>query len=331
MQPINKIDISENTLRNRGRVLDILLKDSTKSTKNITKNIIWATDSYASRGRDYAPKMQILREQITGINGKLIQPRAAKSKEEQKYRTKDKAEVFTPLHIVKEMNMTIDWASKNFPVSKDNWLDYISEKKLEISCGEAPYIVGRYNPTANTGAVITPHNRVGFLDRKLQVVNKYVDSKKDWLAYAELALKSSYGYEWQGDNLLIARENILQTMDDFYKDFCSNKLKLKSKRGLDDNQLEHFAEIISWNIWQMDGLKYVIPMSCKKSQVKGEIIDKNQLSLLPGEKPKKQLIECEGCRINNPPKHTGRYAKIMDWEADKPIKFVSLVDQQGTI
>lgn len=328
MSPVSKIDISENALRNRGQVLDILLADRTRHKPSRPFNIIWATDSYKRYGKDLSPKKQIKREQITGINGKLIQPRAAKSKEEQIARTKDKAEVFTPLKIVEQMNISIDWSSKNWPATKETWIDYISELRLEITCGEAPFIAGRYNPTANTGVVITPKNRVGFLDRKLQVVGEFVNSKKEWLKYAELALKATYGYEWQGDNLLIARENMLLTMDDFYKDFCANRLKLKSKQNLTDEQLELFAKTISWNIWQMDGLKYVIPMSCKQTLQPPQEVLKDQLSLLPAEKPKKIWVECEGCRVGDPLKHTGRYAKIMDWATNKPQRFADLVSAQ---
>ena len=321
MNPASKIDISENTLRNRGRVLDMLLIDRTRHKHSRPHNIIWATDSYLTRGRDYAPTKQIKLEQITGNNGKLIQPRAAKSKDEQKYRTKDKAEVFTPLKVVKEMNMAIDLASKNWPVDQDNWAGYISELRLEITCGEAPFIAGRYNPTANTGVVITPKNRVGFFDRKLQEVNKFANSKKEWLQYAEVALKATYGYEWQGDNLIIARENVLLTLDDFYKDFCTNKLKLKSKQNITDELLEQFAEIISWNIFQMDGIKYVVPMSChhETKVVLGELT-------LFGETPDiVEKYECEGCKFNRPTKHNGRYVRIMDWSINKPINFVNLI------
>ena len=317
------IDISENRLRNRGRVLEILLTDKTTGG-----NIIWATDSYHKPGKahaPYLPKKPILREQITGKYGMTIQPRAAKTKHEQKMRTKDKAEVFTPLGVVKKMNMDINWASKNWPATKENWQDYIAELRLEITCGEAPFIAGRYNPTSNTRKIIETYRRVGFLDNKLQVVSEHTHTKKDWLKYAEIALKSSYGYEWQGDNLLIARENVLLTMDDFYAYFSKNKLKLKTKNTLSDEQLEHFAEIIAWNIFQMDGLKYVVPMSCKKSRLESEKSEKNQLSLLPSEKTKKQLIECEGCRLNNTTKHSGRYVKIMDWENNRTIKFVDLI------
>lgn len=323
MAPTSRIDISENTLRHRGNILDILLQDRTRSTATRPYNIIWATDSYEKKyNKDYSAKKQIKRELITGLNGKLIQPRAAKSKEEQKYRTKDKAEVFTPLKAVKEMNMTVDWSSKSWPVCQDNWVEYISERRLEITCGEAPFIASRYNPTVHTGIVISPSDRVGFFDRKLQYVGKYVKDKKDWLRYAEIALKATYGYEWQGDNLLIARENVLLTLDDYYKDFCTNKLKLKSKQNLIDEQLEHFAEIISWNFFQMDGLKYVIPMSCKHIN-----------RLIPGEntifgvtEDAVELDECEGCKFNRPTKHNGKYVKIIDWKTGKPVYFYKLLD-----
>jgi hypothetical protein len=309
-----EIDISENRLRNRGRVLDILL-----SVRCTRQNIIWATDSYVSLGRGYDPKRQMRIEHITGGNGTLIQPRAAKSRQEHK------AEVFTPLRIVKDMNASIDLASTNYPITTDNWLEYIQELRLEITCGEAPFIAGRYNPTSNTGLIIKPDNRVGFLDRKMQAVKKFTANKADWLSAAETALKACYGYEWQGDNLLIARENILLTMDDFYRD------KFDVKKGLKTEQLEHFAEIISWNVWQMDGLKYVKPMSCKQTSRSAQEKPKNQLQLLPAEKPDKIKVECEGCRTNDPFKHTGTYPKIMDWQLGKPTLFVSLLQSREVL
>jgi hypothetical protein len=323
VSPISKIDISENTLRNRGCVLDILLIDRTRHKPSRPHNIIWATDSYSKYGKEYTASKQIRREQVTGVNGKLIQPRAAKSKEEQKYRTKDKAEVFTPLRVVKEMNTAINWALGHWPATEENWLDYISEKRLEITCGEAPFIAGRYDPTYNTGVIIRPQNRVGFLDYKLQTVNQFVTTKKDWLVYAEKAIKATYGYEWQGDNLLIARENVLQTLDDFFS------AKFGSKNKLSTEQLEYFAEIVAWNIFQMDGIKYVIPMSCKRKHQPVFTVDENQLSLIPSQKPKKQLIECEGCRANNPHKHTGRKVRIMDWKTSKWIYFHKLTNANG--
>ncbi len=320
----SQIDIYENVLRNRGKILDILLTDRTTSNKLKVHNIIWATDSYYKPGRaytSYAPKKPILKEQITGKYGQVIQPRAAKSKQEQITRTKDKAEVFTPLSIVKQMNMLINEESKNWPVNKKNWLDYIKEIKLEITCGEAPFITSRYNPTINIDKLIDPAKRVGFLDNKLQVINRFVSNKKDWLHYAEIALKACYGYEWQGDNLLIARENILQTLDDFFIDFCKTKLNKKTKLTI--KQLEKFAEIISWNIFQMDGLRYVVPMSCKHKETINTAPP--MLKELGEAEDIVSKEECEGCKFNRPKKHNGKYVKIMDWERNKPIRFVDIL------
>lgn len=310
MTPRIDIDILENSLRQRGRLLDILLYDHT--TK---RNIIWATDSYTRKyGKDFAPNKQIKPELVTGkIYGKLIQPRAAKSKEEQRYRTREKAEVFTPLHIIEQMNKSIDWASGNFPTSRDTWQSYVKELRLEISCGEGPFIVSRYNPTANTGKLIILSNRVGFLDRKLRVVSEYCDTPKEWLIWAKEAYKASYGYEWQGDNLLIARENLLYTLIDNYRAKFNRRPSIKIQ--------EEFAEIICWNIFQMDGIKYVIPMSCRHETrvIPGELT-------LFGETPDiVESYECEGCKFNRPDKHNGKYVKVMDWEKNKIREFVELL------
>lgn len=315
MSPRSQIDILENSLRQRGELLDILLIDRT--TK---KNILWGTDSYLKKyGKNFAPKKRILPELVTGpIFGKLIQPRAAKSKEEQRFRTKEKAEVFTPLRIVDQMNKSIDWAGDIKVPDENNWQDYIKELKLEITCGEAPFIVSRYNPMSHTGKKINLENRVGFLDRKLKAVGQYCDKHADWVYWAKEAFRASYGYEWQGDNILIARENLLYSMIDYYRAKFERRPTLKLQ--------EEFAGIISYNIFQMDGLKYTIPMSCKHETkvIPGELT-------LFGETPDVvEKNECEGCKYNRPKKHNGRYVKVMDWETGKMVRFVDLLDRQQT-
>lgn len=298
-----KIDILENSLRRIGNLLDILLIDRT--TK---KNIIWATDSYEECGKEYFAKKYIMPELVTGRNGMLIQPRAAKSLVEQRHRTKDKAEVFTPLRVIDQINKAVDV----FP-DKNNWQDYVRELKLEITCGEAPFIVSRYNPTAHTGKLIKLDKRVGFLDKKLKTVSRYNQDKKEWIFWAKEAFKASYGYEWQGDNILLSRENLLYTFIDYYKDKFKQPPTIKVQ--------EEFAEIISWNIFQMDGLRYVIPMSCHHES---KIIPSVQTLFgeIPGTVEK---YECEGCKYNRPNKHNGRYVKIMDWDKKKVIRFVDLI------
>lgn len=127
------------------------------------------------------------------------------------------------------------------------------DTRLEITCGEAPYIVSRYDTT--TGAVIPIVERIGLLDRKLRVVSENTDTSGLWLEAAQEAYKSTYAYEWQGDSLLIARESMLYSFIEYYRaKFGKNPLQ---------KSINYIAYIISWNVWQMDGLKGVVPGSCK--------------------------------------------------------------------
>lgn len=299
------IDIREDYLLKKDDLLEILLQD-----KTACNNILWATDSYEKKGKKYAPLAYITSGLVTGKNGKLIQPRAVKSKEEQLLRTKDKAEVFTPLSIVKQMNDACD----SQKVTKNNWQEYVALLKLEITCGEAPFIVSRYDPVSDKQELLPLTERVGFLDKKLKVVSKYCNTQEEWIKWAKIAFQSSYGYEWQGDSLLIARENLLYTFIDYYqaqfKEIPSPELQKK------------IAEIIVWNIFQMDGLKYVIPMSCKT-----ETITIKGVETLFG-KEDDRIVEkpCTGCENKTAKNHNGTYVKIMNWKEDKIIRFVDIVN-----
>lgn len=316
-----QVDILENSIRQHDGLLDILLLDRTRTTASKSHNILWATDSYEG----HKPKEEIQVEDITGKNTRLIQPRIAKSKEEQKSRTRDKAEVFTPTEIVKSMNVQIDNSSPSWPALKDNWQNYIKELRLEITCGEAPFIVNRYNAASGI-KVKKLSERVGFLDRKLRIASENCSDENSWLEWATVAFQCSYGYEWQGDNLLLARENLLYTFIDYWNDkFPSDKINLDRQVSSEKLKiLEDIATIISWNIFQMDGLKYVIPMSCKSEVATPDIPP--MLALL-GEKPDKKAKkqQCPGCAKNAPHLHNGKYVKIMDWQKHKTIKFVDLL------
>lgn len=246
---------------------------------------------------------------VTGKNGKLIQPRAIKSKEEQLIRTRDKAEVFTPLSIVKQMNEACDTKR----VTKNNWQEYVAMLKLEITCGEAPFIVSRYDPVSDKQELLQLDKRVGFLDKKLRIVSKYSDKQEEWLKWAKIAFQSSYGYEWQGDSLLIARENLLYTYIDYYQD--------KFKKNPSLNLQKEIAEIIVWNIFQMDGLKYVTPMSCKTEQV----TIKGAETLFGKEDDRNEERPCKGCENKTAKNHNGTYVQIMDWRKDEIIRFVDVL------
>jgi hypothetical protein len=315
-EPLPSIDVSENRLRSVGSVLDILLFDQTTE-----RNVIWATDSYIERGKSFSPESTIQKRQITGDNGLVIQPRASKSKEEQSFRKREKAEVFTPLYIVDRMNTAADEVLGISKPNKANWRDFVSARKMEIACGEGPYIAGRYDPTASHQRVVAPKYRVGFLDRKLQVINKYCSGREQWLELAQDALKSTYGYEWQGDSLLIARENALQTVVDFFEE------RFGSAESLDVVYLEDCARIISWNIFQMDGIKFVIPMSCeileRPATYQSSLFDETDQENLLLER----LRDCKGCSSELAGWHIGTYVKLFDWQAGEAFRFVDMVLQ----
>jgi hypothetical protein len=302
-----QVDILENTIRQHRDLLEILLMDRTQTRSNKVHNISWMTDSYFG----HKPEDEIKIGDITGENTYVIQPRIAKTKEEQRARTRDKAEVFTPKEIVDEMNKQVDWVCGHWPVTTENWREYVLEKRLEITCGEAPFIVGRYN-AANGKKVLKLSERVGFLDRKLQTISKYAKDKKEWLEWVFEAFKASYGYEWQGDNLLLARENLLYTFIDYWNDkFSSDRIDLERKVAVEKMKiLIEIAKIISWNIFQMDGINNIIPMSGGKKEEKSDEIPP-MLLLLREKKPKPK---------NKKPKDV----KIMNWDKNKTVKFKDL-------
>lgn len=217
-------------------VLNILLKD--KTTNN---NILYANNNGS------------LEVKLENLEADEIQPRICKAKEKQKERTKKKAEVFTPAWICDKMNSYINSEQEN-----KTWQEYVLSTVLEITCGEAPFLVSRYD--AATGEKIEIENRIGLLDRKLRVVNNNTENYQDWLMWVIKAYQSTYGYEYQGDNLLIARINLLLTFVD--------NLKLKWNREPAESELKEIAEIIVWNLWQMDGLTYKIPATEINAKIK---------------------------------------------------------------
>ena len=316
----NKVDVKENyILKLDNDLLALLLKDRSSG-----KNLIWATDIYAAKGPSFFAYSQMSMNAVSGRYGNVIKPRIEKSKKEQQIRIRDKAEVFTPSWICNSQNNLVDeaWFGRKNVFNKEldkswktvktkikipegkTWQEYVQANRMEISCGEAPYLASRYDTV--TGEIIDVKNRIGLLDRKLRIVDENTEKEEDWYKWAIEAFKSIYGYDCQGDNVLIARENLLFTFADFYY----NKFKVAPIK----KYLLEIADILTWNIWQMDGLKFVIPNSCKP-------IPKLQLSIFDNEETN---AICPGCLKNNNNKHIGVYSKIKNWETKRAVKFVSL-------
>lgn len=248
------------------RILEILLQDRTTG-----RNIIWADNEYEALGEGYMGDDEITVEKITGLSSGVIKPRIAKEQEHQSKRTKSRAEVFTPSWLCNQMNNDIDavWFSRRdvfniedkqtwhiaqkpiiFPKKRGHgWHVYVESPRLEITCGEAPFVCSRYDTV--TGEILPVDKRIGFLDRKLRVVSEKTKSRHEWVKWAICALKASYGFEYQGDNLLLARINVFET-------FCEH-LRERWGMGITDDELDQAAWIVSWNFWQMNGFTCAVP------------------------------------------------------------------------
>ena len=290
-----------------------LLQD--KTTK---KNIIWATTSYEEFGLEYKDNKQMMVGSLTGLNPMVLQPRVLKSLEEQQARTKAKAEVFTPSWICNKMNNYLDedwfgrkdvfnteretsWITNEEPIQFPNdksWKDYVDSRRLEITCGEAPYLVSRYD-TSTGNLIVPPSHRIGLLDRKLRVINENVQNEKEWFKWVIRAYESTYGYEFQGDNLLIGRINLLMTFVDNMESKWNRKPTCKETLKI--------ANIISWNLWQMDGLSGTVPLGVPRP-------DFEQVTLFDMFEEDYNEVEVE-----NTPK-----CKIYDWRAGDSITYESL-------
>ncbi len=85
------------------------------------------------------------------------------------------------------------------------WQDYVRLNRLEITCGEAPYLSSRYDTVS--GEIIPVKDRIGFLDRKLRIVSENVDSEKKWYSWAKKAVQSKYGFDGTSFASVLARKS----------------------------------------------------------------------------------------------------------------------------
>ena len=289
-------------------VLDTLLKD-----KSTGKNIIWATDPPEElQTVMYEPvtdRSQITTQQLGLTHYEVVLPRMMKQTDTQQQRTRKKGEVFSPAWVCNKMNNALDadwfgalgaeesagqftvelpqgWQTVEtpvqFPVCKGRtpaWVQYVQSRRLEVTCGEAPFLASRYD--AATGEMIPVARRIGILDRKLRVVSENAATEDEWRKYATHAVQSTYGYEYQGDNLLLARVNLLLTY--------AEHLQARWQRKPTEEELQAIATIISWNLWQMDGLHLSVPGG--KPQPETEQLD--LFSMFGAAEPQPPTVSCK--------------------------------------
>ena len=272
----NILQISNPTKNDLERIWKILLTAWTVKDKRILQDgsLIYANTEKNKKEKSHSFNDPIKLDDLQEI---LLKKRAEKTKDDQKNRTRENAEVFTPLWVCNKQNDLVDqdWFDKkeglfltgnktkfnNFLKNK-HWEDfqpYVLLPRMEITCGEAPYLVSRYDVTDSNVKPNSINGRVGLLDRKLRIINHFIkkENKAAWEEWVIKAFQSIYGFEYQGDNLLLARINLFNTFCDYYKDKFGKNPSVEEEKEL----IDKIADIISWNLWQMDGINYCIPQN----------------------------------------------------------------------
>ena len=316
------------------RILETLLQDRTTG-----RNIIWADNEYEALGEGYMGDDEITVEKITGLSSGVIKPRIAKEQEHQSKRTKSRAEVFTPSWLCNQMNNDIDatwfsrrdvfniednqaWHTSQGPISFPQkrgygWHAYVESPRLEITCGEAPFVCSRYDTV--TGEILPVDKRIGFLDRKLRIVSEKTKTRKEWVRWALAALKASYGFEYQGDNLLLARINVFET-------FCEH-LRERWGMGITDDELNQAAWIVSWNFWQMNGLTCAVPTNKMNAVVQSALFGYEEPAPEPLQPTLFTLLdESSFDKSTQEEKEEGSgktvpFCIIYDWQENEPFEF----------
>ena len=154
-------------------VLDTLLKD-----RSTGKNIIWATDPpdelQTVMYESVTDRSQITTQQLGLTHYEVVLPRMMKQTDTQQQRTRKKGEVFSPAWVCNKMNNALDadwfgalraeesagqftvelpqgWRMMEtpvqFPACKGRtpaWVQYVQSRRLEVTCGEAPFLASRY-------------------------------------------------------------------------------------------------------------------------------------------------------------------------------------------
>lgn len=246
---------------------------SRNDTGVFSRNIVWATQDYEDLGIHADQQITL---DVLNANPGLIAQRTTKARDAQAVRTKKRAEIFTPAWLVNFQNDVVDhaWSAGHEPyddaipdasagivrplrptlpafddVSGKAWENYVDRRVLEVACGEAPYLTSRYDAT--TGEPIALGGRVGFFDRKLATIPVSLGDEAATLNWALRALRATFGFELQGDSLLLARLNLLASFDEATSALLG--------RSLVADELTEAAHIIARNVWQMDGLTLKSP------------------------------------------------------------------------
>ncbi|WP_302950175.1 Eco57I restriction-modification methylase domain-containing protein [uncultured Selenomonas sp.] len=281
------VGIQDEILRLHAKgLLAPLLAD--KTTK---RNIIWATDAYRSLGFPYERTQEIRPALITGEHSDVIKTRARKEMEQQSERTRRHAEVFTPLAVCRQMIGDVDAAY--FGGADPFMADGVPSARVSFPRRR------KWQHYVATMEGVPLAERQGVLDRKLRIVCENTADETEWMRWTVRAYQATYGYEFQGDNLLIARVNLLMTFEKY--------LRARWRRKPTAQEYRAIIRTIVWNLWQMDGIRGSIPYAEESEPMELMLFD------LPEEIEELRLF----------PAHTGEMppVRIYDWRRKSGLEY----------
>lgn len=208
---------------------------------------------YVTDGEPLDETAEITPEWLMRHGVEQLRRRCDKSKTEQRARTKRRAEVFTPTSVVAYMVEQAESAKLGVTVEELDtvpWRDRIQLRSADMCCGEGAFMTTLYDPI--TGEDIPEPERVGVLDRKLRLV---VENAPMSMAtrYLLTALRTSYACELVGDNVILARMNVLLAWREAYCRVMGTSPSVA--------EMTEACEVICGTVMQVDVLTGMIPAS----------------------------------------------------------------------
>lgn len=165
----------------------------------------------------------------------------------------DEENICAQIYPINETD-TREWITDTLP--PEDCLNLIYKTCLDSCCGEGIFLTQRYHQ--NSGKPIEIPFRKGLLDRKLHVIKRALEKEEDlhelrFFSLAKIAFKTTYGFDLLGKSVYLTRKNLLETFVDFYQWIFA--------KDPENAMVEDIATILSYNIFQMNGLSHKVPLT----------------------------------------------------------------------
>jgi len=182
---------------------------------------------------------------------KDFKPGYERSRVEFNLSSKKRAAIYTPPFLVRRMNLFLEYENKE---------KLYNGTLIEAACGEAPFIVQRYNMI--TGEKIAIEDREGILDIKIKYGIQNIAfgwawgtaPYSNWYPDVKRMFQTVFGFDKHLPSLIIARMNLLLSFIEYSREYYAKRRYFKTHELPPEEHIKEIAEIICWNFWCMDFL-----------------------------------------------------------------------------